>query len=201
MKVNITKRQKEALIAIYKSIKSYGFPPSFQELREMLDVNSNQAIIDLLNTLEKYDFIKRLSGSARSIVIKPLGYEAINKESLVRVAGVTAAGPAIQMIEQHEWIEMPSGYHKCEDVIVVKVAGNSMIEADIYDGDSILIKKADEYKNGDIVLARQGDEVTLKRFIYDNGRTYLKPENPACRIIPITHDTFFIGKMMTNLGK
>lgn len=76
-----------------------------------------------------------------------------------------------------------------------------MIEADIYDGDHVLIKKADEYKNGDIVLARQGDDVTLKRFVYDKGRTYLKPENPACKIIPITHDTFFIGKMLTNLGK
>jgi len=117
------------------------------------------------------------------------------------MAGVTAAGPAIEAIEQHEWIDMPNGYQKCENVFIVKVAGSSMIEADIYDGDHVLIKKADEYKNGDIVLARQGDDVTLKRFVYDKGRTYLKPENPACKIIPITHDTFFIGKMLTNLGK
>jgi repressor LexA len=74
-----------------------------------------------------------------------------------------------------------------------------MIEAGIYDGDSVLIKKTEEFKSGDIVLARQGDDVTLKTFVYDNGRTYLKPENPACRIIPITHDTFFVGKMIANL--
>ena len=64
-----------------------------------------------------------------------------------------------------------------------------------------LIKKQKQFRSGDIVLARIGDEVTLKRFIYDKGRTYLKPENPACRNIAITHDTYFLGKMIANLGK
>ncbi|MFA5196848.1 MAG: transcriptional repressor LexA [Patescibacteria group bacterium] len=197
----ITKRQKEVLLAIYVSFKESGFPPTLQDLKDALEVNSNQAVLDLLKTLEKKNLIKREEGSARGIVILPLGYDAINKDPLVRVVGKTAAGPVVEAIEQHEWTEMPNGYQKCDNVFIVKVAGNSMIEAGIYDGDSILIKKADEYKNGDIVLARQGDDVTIKRFVYDNGRTYLKPENPACKIIAITHDTFFIGKMMTNLGK
>lgn len=197
----ITKRQKEVLLAIYNSIQGEGFPPSLQELKGKLDVTSNQTVLDLLDALERKGFIKREEGSARGINIKPLGYDAIKKEPLVRVAGVTAAGPMMQMIEQHEWTEMPSGYKKLEDVFVVKVSGNSMIEAGVYDGDSVLIKPAKEYKSGDIVLARQGDEVTLKTFIYDKGRTYLRPENPSCRIIPITHDTYFLGKMITNLGK
>jgi len=201
MNTPITKRQKEVLQAIYNSLKTAGFPPSLSDLKEKLDVTSNQTVLDLLNILENKGFIKREEGSARGIVIKPFGYETLKKPPLVRMAGVTAAGPAIEAIEQHEWIDMPNGYQKCENVIIVKVAGSSMIEADIYDGDHVLIKKADEYKNGDIVLARQGDDVTLKRFVYDKGRTYLKPENPACKIIPITHDTFFIGKMLTNLGK
>ena len=76
-----------------------------------------------------------------------------------------------------------------------------MIEANIYDGDYVLLKEEKEYRNGDIVLARMGDDVTLKRFVYNNGCTYLKPENPACRNIPITHDTYFVGKMIANLGK
>lgn len=195
----ITKRQKEVLLAIYRSLKDSGFPPTLQELKEKLGVKSNQAVLDLLKTLEKKNLIKREEGSARGIAILPLGYEAINKEPLVRIAGITAAGPAIQAIEQHEWMEMPNGHKKYEEVFIVQVSGSSMIEAGIYDGDSVLIKKTEEFKSGDIVLARQGDDVTLKTFVYDNGRTYLKPENPACRIIPITHDTFFVGKMIANL--
>ncbi len=186
---------------IYNSFRDAGFPPSLQNLREDLGVASNQAVLDLLKALEKKGFIKREEGTSRGIVIRPIGYEAIGKEPLVRVAGVTAAGPMTLAIEQNEWTEMPSGHQKFENVFVVKVSGSSMIEAGIYDGDSVLIRKAEEFKSGDIVLARQGDDVTLKTFTYDNGRTYLKPENPACRIIPITHDTYFLGKMIANLGK
>jgi repressor LexA len=125
----------------------------------------------------------------------------IDKDPLVKIAGMTAAGPTIQAIEQDEWMKLPSGYQKYENVFVVKVCGNSMINAGIYDGDAVLIKEQKDYKSGDIVLARIGDEVTLKTFIHDGGKTYLRPENPACRSIPITHDTYFLGKMINNLGK
>lgn len=200
-KEGITKRQKELLLAIYDSIKNEGFPPTFEELKEKLNISSNQAIIDHLNALEKKGLIKKEEGTARGIIIKPLGYEAIKREPLVRIAGAIAAGPAIAAIEQNEWLTMPSGFQKYEDVYIVKVNGNSMIEAGIYDGDNVLIKKANEYKSGDIVLARIGDDVTLKTFTHKDGRTYLKPENPACRDIAITHDTYFLGKFIKNLGK
>lgn len=195
----ITTRQKEVLNFLYQSIKDNGFPPTFEELKIKLNISSNQAIIDHLVALEKKQLIKRDEGSARGIFILPLGYEAIKKEPLVRVAGVTAAGPTIEAIEQHEWTEMPSGYRMYEDVFVVEVYGSSMVEAGIYDQDKVLIKKEKEYKSGDIVLARIGDEVTLKTFIHKDGRIYLKPENPACRIIAITHDTYFLGKYIKNL--
>ncbi len=198
---SITNRQKDALLAVYDSFRASGYPPTLHDLKVILSIKSNQAVLDLLNALEKKKYIKREGGSARGIKINPLGYNVISKEPLVRIAGITAAGPLALAIEQSEWTEIPSGYQKYEDVFIVKVAGNSMIEAGIYDEDKVLIKKAEEYKSGDVVLARQGDDVTLKTFIYNKGRTYLKPENPACRIIPITHDTFFMGKMILNLGK
>jgi repressor LexA len=194
----ITKRQKELLLIIYRFIKDTGYPPTFEEMKERLDVVSNQSIINLLEVLENKKFIEREEGSARGIVITKQGYNTIHKKPLVQMAGKTAAGQPIEAIEQKKWIDMPSGYKKLDfdlkDSFIVEVNGNSMIEAGIYDGDYVLIKKQEEYKSGDIVLARRGDEVTLKRFVYDNGSTYLKPENPACRIISITHDTFFLGK-------
>ncbi|HLB95367.1 MAG TPA: transcriptional repressor LexA [Patescibacteria group bacterium] len=197
----ITKRQKELLKIIYKFIEDTGYPPSFEEMKDKLNVSSNQTVLDFLKSLESRGLVKRGAGEARSLTITNLGYASIEKQPLVNIVGTTAAGPAIEAIKQNEWTQLPSGYEKCDNVFIVKVKGNSMIEANIYDGDAVLIKKANEYKSGDIVLARMGDEVTLKRFFHDNGRTYLKPENPACRIIAITHDTYFLGKMIANLGK
>ncbi len=199
MRGKITARQREILEFIYNSFKTNGYSPTLEEFNVKFGFKSNQAIIDHLSALESKNLIKKEENSARSIVIKPLGYESINKEPLVRIAGVTAAGPTIEAIEQHEWTEMPSGYRMYEDVFVVEVYGNSMIEVGIYDRDKVLIKKEKEYKNGDIVLARIGDEVTIKTFTHKDGRIYLKPENPACRIIPITHETYFLGKFIKNL--
>lgn len=198
MKNEITKRQKELLNFIYSFIETSGYPPTLEEMKVSLEVSSNQAVLDLLDSLEKKQFIRR-DNIARGILIRPIGYEIINKDPLVKIVGTVAAGPAIEAIEQNEWTTMPNGDQRFENVFVIKISGNSMINVNIYDGDSVLIKEAKEYKNGDIVLARIGDEVTLKRFVYDNGRTYLKPENPTYRKIAITHDTFFLGKMITKL--
>lgn len=201
MQKGITKRQKELLKIIYNFIKESGYPPTFEEMKKGLEISSNQTVIDLLKQLENKKVVKREEGDARGIVILPMGYEALDKSPLMKLAGVTAAGPAIEMIAQNEWVAMPSGYKKYEKVFIVEISGNSMIEANIYDGDRVLIRESEEYKSGDIVLARIGDDVTLKRFVFDQGRTYLKPENPACRIIPITHETYFLGKYISNLSR
>lgn len=197
----ITTRQKELLNIIYNHIAISGFPPTFDEMKLELDVSSNQAVIDFLNSLEGNGFIERQKGSARGILICEKGYRVINKPRLIEKVGVAAAGPAIEAIEQNEWVAMPSGHRKYDDVFIVEISGNSMIGIGIYDRDKVLIKKSSEYKNGDIVLARIGDEVTLKTFVHEDGRVYLKPENPACRNIAITHETFFLGKFIKNLGK
>lgn len=196
-----TNRQKELLEIIYKHIEQSGYPPTLEDMREKLKVSSNQSVLDLLKSLEVKKLVKREEGEARSIQILPHGYDAIGKVPLVRVVGKTAAGPAKEAILQHEWLPLPSGYKKYDNVFVVQVSGNSMIDVNIYDGDAVLIKKQREYKSGDIVLAQIGEDVTLKTFIAKNNKTYLKPENPNYRIIAITEDTYFLGKMIANLGK
>jgi len=197
---NPTKRQKQILEFIYNSIETNGFPPSLQEFNAKFGFKSNQAIIDHLSALEKQKLIKREEGSARGLKILPLGYDAISKDPLIRIAGVSAAGTPIQSIEKNEWVKIQSGFRRYDDVFIVEINGNSMIGAGIYDQDKVLIKRSDGYKTGDIVLARIGDEITLKRFVHEDGRAYLKPENPACRDIAITHETYFLGKFIKNLG-
>lgn len=199
--ISITKRQKQILLAIYNSLKNEGYPPTFDDLKTKLNISSNQAIIDHLKALERKKLIKREEGTARGLKLLASAYHALQKIPLTQIAGVATAGPATLAIEQNEWTTLPNGYKKYDNVFVVQISGSSMINAGVYNGDSVLIKEQREYKSGDIVLARMGDDVTLKTFIAKDGATYLQPENPNYRIIPITDDTYFLGKMISNLGK
>lgn len=211
MRSKITEKQKHALSAIYESIRSSGFPPTFADLREKLNVASNQAVLNFLESLEKKGFIKREDGQARSIKILPLGYKEIEKEPLIKIAGMSAAGsytesyadaftnwmPAINGISHNEKITKSS-----DNIFAIQVHGDSMINAGIDDGDMLLVKKSGEFKSGDIVVAISDDGTTVKRFIADGGKRYLKPENPNYENIPIIPGEInFEGKVILNLSK
>lgn len=199
----ITKRQKELLAMIYRYIKETGYPPTFEEMREGLDVVSNQSVIDLLIKLEKQELIKRNEASARSLAILPLGYEILDKPSLIPFLGIATAGMPIEAIEiSGEWQSVSSDIKKLKDeVFLLKISGDSMMNASIEDGDVVLVKSQKEYSSGDIVLAQIDNEATIKRFI--SGDTppyvYLKPENPNYKIIPFTEETRLVGKVISVL--
>lgn len=202
MKKAITKRQKQLLWIIYKYIGDIGYPPTFEEMREKLGVSSNQSIIDLLNKLTNGGFIKRESG-ARSLVILSLGYSALNKPPLVAFAGTTSAGAPVEAIEiSGEWRQMSSEVSRfASEVFMLKISGDSMINAGIDDGDVVLVKSEKEFVSGDIVLARIGDESTIKRFISEDkpSHVYLKPENSKYENIIITEEVKLEGKVISVL--
>lgn len=208
--INITEKQKRALELIYNAINTSGYPPSFADLREELGVSSNQSVLNFLKSLERKGFIKREEGQARGIKILPLGFKILNKEILVPFAGHSAAGAFIESPTETfaKWETISSEIYgneiikqSSEEVFIIQVHGDSMINAGISDGDMLLVKKSKEYKSGDIVVARNDDGTTVKKFIADaNGRVYLKPENPAHKIIPIFPETIFDGKVILNLS-
>ncbi len=203
MKNPITKRQTELLSIIYRYIKDTGYPPTFEEMRERLGVSSNQSIVDLLEQLEKKSIIKHNEGIARSIAILPLGYETLNQPSLVAFLGVTSAGAPIETIEiSGEWQSVSSEVAQLKDeVFLLKISGDSMINAGIENGDVILVKSEKEFSSGDVVLAEVGDESTVKRFISDDKPPYiyLKPENPKYPILPFTDEMRLSGKVISVL--
>mgnify|MGYP001606518103 CR=1 FL=1 len=205
MNLPITSRQKQMLSIIYDYIKDTGYPPTFEEMRERLGVSSNQSVIDLLNKLQKQKIIKRNESIARSIAILPLGYEVLGKPSLVPFLGVSHAGSPITAIEiQGEWQSLSPQVAKLEDeVFLLRVSGDSMINASIEDGDVILVKNQKEFISGDIVLAEVDGESTIKRFISDNNPpyVYLKPENPNYPVIPFTERVRLSGKVVSVLKK
>ena len=196
----ITKRQKDLLNIIYTFIKSTGYAPTFEHMREEFGVCSNQSIIDHLKKLEQKKFIKRDKGIARSLTILPLGYQALNKPKLTPFLGTTSAGLPIEAIEiKGEWQELSQEVSKLNDVFLLKITGDSMINAGIDNGDIVLVKKQEHFISGDIVLARvEGSEATVKRFISEDKPpyTYLKPENPKYDIILWDDEAEMQGKVV-----
>lgn len=203
---NITKRQLDTLNLIYQNIKNSGFPPSMAEMRDSLKVVSNQSVINLLKSLENSGCIKKEEGLARGLKILPKGYNALGVEQLVSVVGNSSCGAFIESIQEiGNWLSLPGTIYKDEvkesgdKIFIIQVKGDSMINAGINDGDMLLVKKSHEFKNGDIVVARSDDGTTVKRFVAENKKAYLKPENPAYKNIPIFEDTYFDGKVIANL--
>lgn len=202
---NATPRQKLVLQIIYNTIKSCGFPPTLADLREALNVASNQGVLEHLASLEKKGFIKREHGSARGIRLLSKTFKFLNLNPLVPFVGESSAGPFVEAVEQTgEWKTISSEVAQFQDrVFLIKIQGDSMIGAGINNGDIVLVKQAKEFNHNDIVLARTNDGTTVKRFIKDGNTMYLKPENPKYENIYFEKDTNIqpIGIVITNLGK
>ena len=198
----LTVRQKQTLMIIYNSIKYSGYPPTLSELKESLNVVSNQAVLDLLKILDEKKYIRKDEGAARGIQLTQKGYDALNVSTYAPMIGVTAAGPFIDTLEQHgEWKEISSDLARLtEKIALFKVKGDSMVGAGLKDGDIVVVKhEISEFKNGDVVLARSDSGTTIKRFVNTNNKVYLAPENPKYHRIPITPDLRIIGKVISKI--
>lgn len=208
MTKQITQRQKQLLSILYDYISNSGFPPSFKEMREGLGVSSNQSIIDLLEKLKSGGFVRKGESQARGITILPLGYEALGKPPMAPFVGATSAGVPMEAMDfAGEWTRLSpvAGYEQLErlagEVYVLRVHGDSMINAGIEDGDLVLVRSEKEFFNGDVVLAKVGDDATIKRFVSEDKPPYLylKPENPNYDIIYFTEDVTLEGKVISKL--
>lgn len=200
MKSIVTERQKQLLGVIHDFIKSTGYPPTFEEMRENLGVSSNQSIADLLEKLKKASVIKKDTG-ARTLAILPLGYEILGIPQLVPFLGITTAGMPAEAIEiTGEWQEVPGEVARLkQEVFLLKISGDSMINAGIDNGDIVLVQNQKEFVSGDIVLAQVRDESTIKRFISEDKPpyVYLKPENSQYQNIIFTEDVRLKGKVIS----
>lgn len=197
---DITVRQSQVLKHIYKSILDSGYPPTLAELREELDVSSNQAVLDILKILEDKGYIEKTEGTARGLRILDKGIEELGLKQLAPLVGTSVAGPYMQAYEVNEW-QVVGDVQITSNDRLVRISGDSMIGAGIEDGDIVIVRDAREFKNGDIVLARWDGETTVKRLVNKDGRVYLKPENPNYKNIPFYPETRLLGKVVGILGK
>jgi repressor LexA len=192
-KSNITDRQKEILEYIYEHLKNEGFPPAFADFKEKFNIKSNQAIIDHLDRLEEKNLIVREERSARGINIRPAGFQVLDVKPLVPFVGQSSAGLMVEAQEiEGDWKSISSGVDKFNgEVYLIRVKGDSMINAGIDDSDILLVQPATEFSSGDIVLVETEGETTVKRFVREDKPPYmyLKPENPKYDKILFTPET------------
>jgi repressor LexA len=180
MSKEITKRQKQLLQFIIKQIREHNLPPSISEMATYLKVRSKNAVAKLSASLEQSGHIKT-DGRARGVTVLDTLGEALEK-NLIRVpllGFIQAGSPHLAEEQIEEWINLPQTMVKGRrDVFLLRVRGDSMKNAGIFEGDLVIVKPVKEAKNRDIVVALLHDEATVKRLIYVKNRAYLKAENP-----------------------
>ncbi len=200
----LTSKQRELLLFINQRIKDTGVSPSFDEMKEALDLASKSGIHRLITALEERGFIRRLANRARALEVLKLPDAAIPnggqrprrefRPSLVSsaeqaqvrvgtipVVGRIAAGSPISAIQQDiGQIAAPTGLADGAEYFALEVQGDSMIQAGILHGDTVVLKRTDTAENGDIVVALiDGEEATLKRIRRRGASVALEAANPA----------------------
>ena len=212
----LTRKQQELLLFIHERMKEAGIPPSFDEMKDALDLASKSGIHRLITALEERGFIRRLPNRARALEViklpeayspsvkpakgfspsviegslgkppappqpRPAANDDANDAVSIPVMGRIAAGVPISAIQNntHE-IAVPSGMIGNGDHYALEVKGDSMIEAGILDGDTVIIRNGNTASPGDIVVALVDDEeATLKRFRRKGASIALEAANPA----------------------
>jgi repressor LexA len=204
----LTRKQHELLMFIHERIKETGVSPSFDEMKEALDLASKSGIHRLITALEERGFLRRLPHRARALEVVKLPQQATaaappkgrapfkpqlveagaampataaNDSRELPILGRIAAGTPIEAIQQErDRIPVPETILGAGEHFVLEISGDSMINAGILDGDFVVIRRTDSASSGDIVVALvDGEEATLKRLRKKGASIALEAANPA----------------------
>jgi repressor LexA len=202
----LTRKQHELLMFIHERIKETGVSPSFDEMKEALDLASKSGIHRLITALEERGFIRRLAHRARALEVMKLPEQATtgaprgragftpaviegggrsaasepanDTRELVLVGKIAAGAPIAALQGDNGRYSVPEAMLGAGEHYMLEIEGDSMIEAGILDGDLVVIKKADTASSGEIVVALvEGEEATLKRLRKKGGSIALEPAN------------------------
>ncbi len=190
----ITPKQQEILEYIKETILKKGYPPSVREICEAVRLKSTSSVHSHLETLEQKGYIRRDPTKPRTIEIIDDCFNLTRRELVnVPMIGTVAAGQPILAEENIEnYFPIPVELLPNEQTFMLRVKGESMINAGIFDGDQIIVKQQDYARNGEIVVALVEDSATVKRFYKEKGHYRLQPENDALEPI-IVDDIRILG--------
>ena len=193
----ISSKQREILEFMKNEILSKGYPPAVREICEAVHLKSTSSVHSHLETLEKNGYIRRDPAKPRAIEIVDDNFNLTRREIVnVPIVGTVTAGQPILAVENIEsYFPIPMDYMPNQETFMLKVKGESMINAGIFDGDSILVQKQSHAKNGDFVVALIDDSVTVKTFYKEKDHYRLQPENDYMDPI-IVPEVEILGKVI-----
>src|SRR5215210_4350790 len=180
MDADLTARQQRILEFIGDTVRERGYPPTVREIGEAVGLTSSSSVHSQLANLQRKGLLHKDPTKPRAIQID----EPRAEGAVVPVLGRIAAGaPVLASEHVEEYLTVPMGFVDGVDHFALRVTGDSMIDAGILDGDTVVVRRQDSAKTGDIVAALlpgpAEDEATVKRLRLEKGRVILVPENPA----------------------
>lgn len=193
----ISPKQKEILEYIKSQILERGFPPAVRDICEAVHLKSTSSVHSHLETLEKNGYIRRDPTKPRAIEILDDSFNFMRREMVnVPIIGRVAAGEPI-LAEQNieNYFPIPMEYMPNSQTFILKVKGESMINAGILDGDFVLVEQRATARNGEMVVALIEDGATVKTFYKEDGYIRLQPENDTMDPIIVT-DLQVLGKVI-----
>lgn len=192
----ISGKQQEILNYIKEEILKRGYPPTVREICETVNLKSTSSVHSHLETLEKNGYIRRDPTKPRAIEICDDSFQMVRTEMVsIPVVGNVAAGQPILAEENiQEYYPVPAEDVPKGESFILKVRGESMINAGIFNGDRIFVNACSTANNGDIVVALIDDSATVKTFYKENGHIRLQPENDTMEPI-IVNDCQIVGKV------
>lgn len=193
----ITPKQQEILDYIKNEILNRGFPPAVREICEAVNLKSTSSVHSHLEALEKNGYIRRDATKPRAIEIIDDNFNLVRREVVnVPIIGTVAAGQPLLAVENIEgYFPIPAEFMPNSQGFLLKVKGESMINAGIFDGDQVLVKQQSTAEDGDIVVALIDDGATVKTFHKEKGYYRLQPENDTMEPILVHEGLQILGKV------
>ena len=213
----LTERQRTILDVIRSSVTTRGYPPSIREIGDAVGLTSTSSVAHQLRTLERKGYLRRDPNRPRAVDVRMpgdpsrqpaaavttdvAGSDALPEPTFVPVLGrIAAGGPILAEEAVEEVFPLPRELVGDGSLFLLKVVGESMIDAAICDGDWVVIRQQNVADNGDIVAAMIDGEATVKTFKRTAQQVWLMPHNPAFDPIP-GNDAAILGKVVTVLRK
>jgi repressor LexA len=198
----LTERQRQILDFLTKYTDAHGYPPTVREIGEAVGLASPSTVHAHLANLERAGLLKRDPTKPRAIELRrePKAPAVADVRKLPLVGEVAAGGPLLAEDNIEDYLAVPEPLSRGGEEFLLRVKGESMINAGILDGDIAVVQRAQDARDGEIVVALAGDdesadEATLKRFFREDGRVRLQPENDALEPIYAAH-VQILGKVI-----
>lgn len=194
----ITAKQQQILDYIKNEILNKGYPPSVRDICEAVKLKSTSSVHSHLETLEKNGYIRRDPTKPRAIEILDDTFNLTRREVVnVPLIGTVAAGQPLLAVENVDsYFPIPAEYLPNKQTFMLKVKGDSMINAGILNGDDVIVVEQNSAKDGDMIVALIDDSATVKTFYKEDGYVRLQPENDTMDPIIVEGDLKILGKVI-----